>query len=112
MANSFNIPEVTLTEIAASSHAINIGTRLDPLQPLVCRVLGHVNDSGANCTTEALLDSDAAIFMSKGLGYPWTLGGSKDHAISSVIHDGTTVAGAAPANSTVIYPNFDYSAIE
>lgn len=112
MANSFNIPEVTLLQIADSTHAINAGTRLDPLQPLVCRVLGHVNDSGAACTTEALLDSDAAIFMSKGLGYPWTLGGSKDHAISSVIHDGTNVAGAAPANSTVIYPDFDYSTFE
>ena len=112
MANSFNIPEVTLTNIADSTHSINDWIRLYPAQPLVCRVLGHVNDSGAACTTEALLDSDAAIFMSKGLGYPWTLGGSKDHALTSEIHDGPNTVGAAPATATVIFPDFDYSTFE
>lgn len=111
MANFAGIPELTLNQLGDSTHAINTTTRKSVYEPLVVRATNHENDKGTNCTTEALLDSDAAIFMQKRHGEPWVLGGNKDASLKKVIHKAAATP-AVPVSATVLFPNFDYSTFE
>jgi hypothetical protein len=104
MANSFGIIEVTLNQLGDSTHAINTTTRKSPYQPLVARATNHVDDSGVNATTEALLTAGAAIFTQKAHGHPWL----KDTGLTHLIHQAAATP-AVPTNVTVLYPNFDYT---
>jgi hypothetical protein len=110
MANSFGIAEVTLNNLGDSTHAINTTARTSVYQPLVARVTNHVYDSGANATTEALLDT-CAVFHQKRHGEPWTLGSNKDAAKEHNIHKAASTP-AVPTNTTVLFPNFDYTTFE
>jgi len=110
MANSFGIPEVTLNVLGDSTAAINASTRLHPYQPLVVRVTNSIHDGGANATTEALLESDAALYVSQRHGEPWVLNGSVN-TTTQIIHQAASTP-AVPTNTTTLFPNFDYSTFE
>lgn len=107
MANSFNIPEVTLNQLGDSTHAINTTTRKSPYQPLVARATNHADDTGVDCTTEALLDANAAIFVQKRHGEPWV----KDVGTQHIVHKAAATP-AVPTNVTVLFPNFNYTTFE
>ena len=105
MANSLNIPEVTLTEIIAPATAENnIGTggRMSAFEPLVVRVMGHDDDV-------ALEEDDPmkmALFSSKAQGHPWVKEDNSLNRITFVAADGTT---PCVSDATYIVPFFDYA---
>lgn len=115
MANSFNIPERTLNQLGDSTNSINViggaDGRTSVYQPLVVRATTHVDDKGTNCTTEALLDSDAVLFVSQRHGEPWTKGSVRDVGLVHKIHKAAATP-AVPTDVTLLYPNFNYSTFE
>jgi len=114
MANSFGITEVTLAQLGDSTHAVNaVGStaaRKSVYQPMVVRATNHDDDGGANATTQALVESDCALFLSRRHGEPWEkVGGLKQVIVKAAANTGTT----PPATDvTVLYPNFDYTTFE
>jgi hypothetical protein len=111
MANSFNIPEGTLSQLGDSTSAFNTTTRKSVYQPLVVRAVDHDFDNGVNADTEEKLTAGAALFYQKAHGHPWILGKS-DVATESIVFETKADPLAVPTNATVIYPNFDYSTFE
>ncbi len=115
MANSFNIPERTMNQLASSTNSINVigGTdgRTSVYEPLVVRVTDAVGDTGVNCTTEKLLDANAVLFVSKQHGKPFTRNGVPDNGLSHIIHQAASTP-AVPTDTTVLFPNFDYTTFE
>jgi len=115
MANSFNIQERTKAQVADSTDSINVvdltggvtaSPRKSAYQPIVVRITDHADDTGVNCTTEELLDANAAIFVSARVGEPWMKVGS---VLQRIIHRGV---GVVDANASCIFPDFDYSTFE
>jgi hypothetical protein len=108
MANTLNIPERTLAEIADSTNQINmvglaVGWRQSVYEPIVCRISDHADNDAAEVTDDT---DKMAIFSSKCHGAPWT----KDkNTLEHIIHQG---GGTPPANATIIYPNHDYQWFE
>ena len=114
MANTLGIVEVTLAEIVDSTNPINVintavmdnTQRSWEYQPLTVRVTDHeADDGGTGDNAEGM-----ALFLSPRHGEAWVLNGKRDMAPEHIIHDGSL--GAAPANATVIFPDFDYSTFE
>lgn len=105
MANTLGITEVTLLQVADATHATNTLAGLrggDPLQSVVIRLAGHIDDTAAEVGT----DTDRmALFESKAFGHPWVkyAGSGAD-----VVHRGAATPVSVPTNCTRIYPNFQY----
>jgi hypothetical protein len=112
MANSLGITEVTLLQVSTAANAVNqigaaTGNRSEALKANLVRVLGHADDDAAETS-----DPDKmAIFVSKAHGHPWK---KDNHYVEHVIHKSVTPGTpiAAPANATIIYPDYDYSTFE
>lgn len=75
MANTLNIPEVTMAQLADATHAINLivadGTgigRSEPWTTLVVRVTDHVSNDAAEIGEDT---SKMALFTSRKHGDTW-----------------------------------------
>jgi hypothetical protein len=105
MANTLNIPERTLAQLADSTNSINViggaDGRVSAYQPLVCRATDHNSDDGG--TTD---NADGmALFVSTRHGEPWKKDAGAKYLI---LHQGLL----PPADVTVLFPDFDYSTFE
>ena len=102
MANTLNITEVTMAQLALASNAINLrSARPDALSqggPLVVRVTDHVDNDAAETGADT---EKMAIFTSRQFGQPW----KKDYGLSHVVAENNVVNTSA----TVVFPNYDYS---
>ena len=97
MANSLGLPEVTLAQLADSTHDVN--TYEYPFEKRTARVTDHADNT-------ALEEDDPykmAIFECQSKGKPWT---KKDNVLNTVVHQGTT---SIPANVSTLYPDWDYT---
>ena len=111
MPNTLNIPERTLAEISDSTNTINIFgpavARTHPYQPVVCRITDHDDDDGG----AADYADGMALFVSTRLGEPWKKDQNVVENIISVA-DADPVTNPTPSNTTVLFPNYDYSTFE
>lgn len=97
MANSLGLPEVTLAQLADSTHAVN--TYEYPFEKRTVRVTDHVDNT-------ALEEDDPykmAIFECQAKGKPWT---KKDNVLNTVVHAGTV---SIPTNVSTLFPDWDYT---
>jgi len=110
MANNLGILEVTLAQLADSTHAINVvGTasgnaRLAHWDVAVVRVTNHDDDDNAEQDDATKM----ALFKSRAHMYPW----KKDTGAKHIVEHGhpTDIPNNLPSTDvTVLYPNFDYS---
>lgn len=112
MANTLNIPERTLVQLANATNSINViggaDGRRSAYEPLVVRVTDHVDnvtgETGSN--TERM-----AIFHSARHGEPWM---KQANVLRTIIHQaGADPADpATPTNVSCLYPNFNYATFE
>ncbi len=104
MANTNNLPEVTLEQAADSTNAVNLRTQQEYLKPRVIRITDHDN----NDTTEVGSDTDKmALFYQRAFGHPW-IQGLRDMQSEHITHVGKV---AVPTNVTVLYPDFAYDTL-
>lgn len=111
MANTLGIPEVTLAEISNAVTTENTrAARPDAMSTggiLVVRVTNHADNDASETGTDT---DKMALFTSKHYGQPW----KKDVGMKHIVH-ASDVAGTpqtAAANSTVIFPDYDYTTFE
>ena len=109
MANTLNIEERTLEQMADSTNTINLvgptHPRKSAYQPLVVRATNHAD----NDDTETGDDTDKmAIFMSKRVGEPW----EKQHnvLIKKIVQAPANLASYTVDDEvSVLFPNYDYT---
>lgn len=95
----------TTTAGVTGVNSINASGRISALSPLVVRVLGHDDDTGAEEDDPDLM----ALFYSKAQGHPWCKEGSSQKRIIFEAADGTT---PCVADATYIIPFLDYTTYE
>jgi len=99
------IPVATL-EILADGFLTDVA-RLeiggDHFSPLVFRVTDSAYDNG---------DSDAAVFIQAAHGHPWVMSKAEVLASNKIWRSGDTAVDSIPTDTTVIYPDYDYSTFE
>lgn len=102
MANTLNIVEVTLAQLADKEHAVNQYEY--PFRKKVVRVTDHVD----NDVTEVGIDTyKMAIFQCKTKGHPWI---KKDNVQNTVVFQAVTPAtDSIPTNVSTLFPNWDYT---
>lgn len=109
MANTLNIPERTLAQLANATNSINViggvDGRRSAYEPLVVRVTDHVdNDTGeVGSNTDKM-----AIFHSPRHGEPWM---KQANVLHTVIHK-QVASEAVPTNVSCLYPSYDYSTFQ
>ena len=110
MANTLGITEVTLLQIANALTTINTRaarpSALGTGGPLVVRITDHADNDAAETGTDT---DKMAIFHSRQFGQPWVKDTGLTHSIYSAVTPGLVTVIAAPAASTVIFPDYDYS---
>lgn len=100
MANTLNIPEVTLADLADSTNAVNTGDNWDTKK--VVRATDHL----MNTVSEVGADTwKMALFECKARGKPWI---KCDNTLQRIIHEGDGVT-AVPNAANIIFPDWDYS---
>lgn len=100
MANNLGLPEVTLAQLADSTHAVN--TYDYPFEKRTVRASNHADNT-------ALEEDDPykmAIFECQAKGKPWT---KKDNVLNTVVFQAPKDIVAVPTNVSTLYPNWDYT---
>lgn len=105
MANTLNIPEITMADAVNPNSAMNLRSArpsaIGTGGPLVVRITDHHADDNE----EVGDDTDKmAIFHSRQYGQPW----KKDTGLYSDVG----FSGSTDWKDTVIYVNYDYSTFE
>lgn len=95
----------TTTAGVLGINSINVDGRKNALTPLVVRVMGHDDDTGAEEDDPDLM----ALFCSKAQGHPWEKEVNNIPHITFEAADGTT---ACDSDATYIIPFLDYSTYE
>lgn len=112
MANTLNIAERTLAQMANSTNTINLvgptHPRKSAYQPLVVRATNHADNDG----TETGADTDKmAIFKSSRVGEPWEK--QNNVLIKKIVQAPANLTGfTVDTQVSVLFPNYDYSTFE
>lgn len=102
MANSLNLPEVTLAQLCDSTHSVNDDGWWS--NKLAVRVTGHKTDTAAEEDNPEVM----AIFERSARGHPWMKRGTLPN--TKVYQH--TAGGTIPDDATTYYPDFDYTEFE
>ena len=103
MANTLNITEAALADLADATHAVNTGDNWDTKK--VVRATDHADNDAAEVGDDTW---KMALFECKARGKPWI---KCDNTLERIIHEGDG-ATAVPVKANIVFPNWDYATFQ